>query len=267
MEARDVRIAPGGGAIAVTRLDPQLGTFDVWAYEGERPLPRRISLAIDIDESPVWARDGARLAWVTGRRALTLRGARAEQPDQTLRKFEYPIQVSDWSPDRLWIVLTESRPGTKDDIWLAPASAQGAAIPYAQSPFNEAQAVVSPDGRWMAYASDESGRFEIYVDSVSTPGARARLTSGGGIDPRWRGDGAELYFRRGSEVHAVTPIAAGATLEAAASERLFDAGTEVRAYDVTGDGQRFLLNVPTVDASPRPMTVLVNARSLLGFAP
>jgi hypothetical protein len=119
----------------------------------------------------------------------------------------------------------------------------------------------------VAYASDESGRFELYVDSLSTPGSRARLTTGGGLDPRWRAGGAELYFRRGTEVHAVSLVATGATLEAASSERLFDAGAEIRAYDVTADGQQFLLNVPAADAGPRPMTVLVNAGSLLGFAP
>ena len=267
MDAWDVRIAPGGATVAVTRLDPQLGTFDIWAYDGERPLPRRISPAIDADESPVWARDGTRLAWVTGRRAVTLRGAQAALPDETLRKFEHPIRVTDWSPDHLWIVLSESRPGTHDDIWLLPATGQGTPIAYAQTPFNEVQAVVSPDGKWVAYASDESGRFEIYVDSLSTPGSRVRLTTGGGLDPRWRGDGAELYFRRGAEIHAVNPFGATGTPEAVSSEKLFDAGTDIRAYDAAADGQRFLLNVPTADAAPQPLSVLVNVRSLLRFAP
>ncbi len=267
MEAWDVRIAPGGATVAVTRLDPQLGTLDIWAYDGERPLPRRISPAIDADESPVWARDGTRLAWVTGRRAVALRGALATLPEETLRKFEHPIRITDWSPDHLWIVLSESRPGTHDDIWLMPATTQGTPIAFAQSPFNDVQGVVSPDGKWIAYASDESGRLEIYLDSFSTPGSRVRLTTGGGIDPRWRGDGAELYFRRGTEVHAVNPFNASGMPEAMSSERLFDAGTEIRAYDVAADGQHFLINVPTADAGPRPMTVLVNARSLLRFAP
>ena len=267
MEAWDVRIAPGGATIAVTRLDPQLGTLDIWAYDGARPLPRRISPAIDADESPVWARDATRLAWVTGRRAVTLRGALAAHPDETLRKFDHPIRVTDWSPDHLWIVVSETRPDTHDDIWLTPAAGQGTPIAYAQTPFNEAQAVVSPDGKWVAYASDESGRFEIYGDALATPGRRARLTTGGGVDPRWRADGTELYFRRGTEVHVVNPFGGEGTLQAVSSERLFDAGTDIRAYDVAADGQHFLLNVAMADAGPRPLTVLINAGSLLRFAP
>ena len=268
MDAWDLRIAPGGGTVAVTRRDPQLRTLDIWAYDGERPLPRRISPAIDADESVVWALDGSRLAWVTGRRTVTVRGALATLPDETVRTFEHPIRVTDWSPDRRWIVLSESRPGSGDDLWLLPATGGAAPTPYAQSPFSEIQAVVSPDGRWMAYAANESGRFEIYADTFPTPGSRVRLTTGGGIDPRWRADGGALYFRRGSEVHLIT-LSTGTrvTPDALASERLFDAAADLRAYDAAPDGQRFLLNLPAVEATPAPLTVLVNVRSLLRFAP
>jgi eukaryotic-like serine/threonine-protein kinase len=272
MDAWDVRISPNGSSVAVARADPQLGTLDIWAYDGGRPLPRRVSSAIDADETPVWARDGHRLAWVTGRRTVTLRGALATLPEQTVLKFEHTVRISDWSPDQQWIVGSESRPGTHDDLWLLPSTppaAPGAPVPYpyAQTPFNETQGVVSPDGRWIAYASDESGRFEIYMDSFPKPATRARLTTGGGLDPRWRGDSAELYFRRGTEIHAVNPIGATGTPEAVSSERLFDAGKEIRAYDVAADGLQFLLNVPAAEGAPPPMTVLVNARSLLRFAP
>lgn len=266
MDAWDLRISPDGASVVVTRVDPQLGTLDIWTYDGDRPVPRRISPAIDADETAAWARDGHRLAWVTGRRVVTLGGTLAALPEEALRTFEHSIRLSDWSPDQEWLVLSESRPVTHDDIWLLPLNAQDAPVAYAQSPFNEMHGVVSPDGRWMAYASDESGRFEIYVDSFPQPGTRARLTTGGGDHPRWSADGSELYFRRGSELHAVA-ISSGGVPEAVRSERVFDAGTEIRAYDVSADGQRFLLNVPTPDLAPQPLTVLVNVRSLLRFAP
>ena len=267
MDAWDVRIAPDATRVAVTRVDPQLGTLDIWTYDGTRPLPRRISPTIAADEAPVWASDGRRLSWVTGRRAVTIREAQGAAPEQTLRTFEHPVRVTDWSPDDQWIVVSESRPVTRDDLWLVPASGGEAAVPYANSTFNESQGVVSPDGKWMAYALDESGRFEIYIDSFPKPGTRARLTTGGGSDPRWRADGRELYFRRGSEVHVVSPFTEEGTPEAVSSERLFDAVLDVRAYDVSNDGQRFLINVSTPEAAPRPFSVLVNLRSLLRFAP
>ena len=100
MEAWDVRIAPGHSSVAVARLDPQLGTLDVWTYDGERPMPRRVSPAIDRDESPAWSRDGTRLAWVSGRRTVTMRGALAELPEVALHTFEYPARVTDWSARR-----------------------------------------------------------------------------------------------------------------------------------------------------------------------
>ena len=88
------------------------------------------------------------------------------------------------------------------------------------------------------------------MDSFPAPGTRGRLTIGGGTEPRWRADGTELYFRRGSEIHAVKPHLSAVLVEAAASERLFDAGADIRSYDVTSDGQRFLLNLPAPDNTP-----------------
>lgn len=263
MDAWDVRIAPGHASIAVARLDPQLGTLDVWSYDGQRPLPRRVSPAIDRDESPVWSRDGTRIVWVSGRQTVTMRGALAELPEVALHKFEHPARVTDWSPDGRWIVVSESRPETHDDLWLLPPNGQDEPRAYVQSPFNETQGAISPDGKWMAYASDESGRFEIYVDSFPAPGTRGRLTIGGGTEPHWRADGGELYFRRGSEIHAVKPLLSSTAVEAAASERLFDAGADVRSYDVTSDGQRFLLNLPAPDNTPPAMSVILNVSQLL----
>ena len=256
--AWDVRIAPNGTRVAVAGSDPQLNTLDIWTYDGDRPLPRRISPAIDIDESPVWSRDGTRIAWVSGRRTVTARGAMAELPDEALYRSDSPIRLSDWSADGQWLVASESRPGTRDDVWLVPARPGVEPRAYAQSPFNEMQGAISPDGKWLAYASDESGRFEIYVDAFPNAGARGRLTSGGGLDPRWSHDGSEIYFRRGTEVHAVRPTVSGLRPEAAASDRLFDARVEIRAYDASSDGKRFLLNLPAGEGERRPISVIVN---------
>ena len=267
MDAWDVRVAPLDARVAVARVDPQLKTLDIWTYDGTRPLPRRISPAIDADEAPAWSRDATAIAWVSGRRAVTVRGARAELPEQMLRKFDHPVRVSDWSDDSKWIVVSEARPDTRGDIWLVPATGVGEPTPYAHSPFNEVHGVVSPDGRWLAYASDESGGFEIYIDAFPSPATRARLTVGGGTEPHWSGDGTELFFRRGAEIYAVRPDFAGASPEATVIERLFTTSTDLRSYDVNADGIRFLINIPAEATAPRPMTVLVNVRSLLPSAP
>jgi eukaryotic-like serine/threonine-protein kinase len=171
--------------------------------------------------------------------------------------------VTDWAMGDEWLVLTEARRETRGDILLMRADGDGEVRSYAQSAFNETQGAVSPDGRWMAYASDESGRVEIYVDAFPTPGQRARLTVGGGAEPRWSRDGRALFFRRGAAVHVVRLGVAGARLEALSSEQLFEAGGEIRSFDVTPDGARFLINVPAAEAETKPITVLVNVASLL----
>ncbi|MGQ0733758.1 MAG: TolB family protein, partial [Acidobacteriota bacterium] len=129
--------------------------------------------------------------------------------------------------------------------------------------FNEAQGTVSPDGRLMAYASDESGQYEIYVDEFPTPRARARVSVGGGTDPRWRQDGRELYYRRGTAVHAVTLSTTGGRVEAAASTRLFEVEADIRAYDAAPDGARFLINLPAAAQVAPAITVLVHPSALI----
>jgi eukaryotic-like serine/threonine-protein kinase len=263
MDASEVRIASHGATVAVTRSDPQLNTLDIWAYDDQRPLPRRLSPNIDVDDAPAWSRDGTRIAWVSGRRVVTIRDARAAQPEISLRKFDHPVRVTDWAANDQWLVLTETRRETRGDILLMRADGEGDVRNYAQSAFNETQGAVSPDGRWMAYASDESGRGEIYVDDFPTPGQRARVTVGGGAEPRWSRDGRALFFRRGAAVHVVRLGVAGARVEAISSEQLFEAGGEIRSFDVTPDGTRFLINVPAAQAETKPMTVLVHVASLL----
>jgi Tol biopolymer transport system component len=256
--AWELRIAPGGTRVAVAATDPQLNTLDIWSYDGDRPLPRRISPAIDADESPIWSPDGTRIAWISARRTITARGVMAELPDEVVSRLEHPTRLGDWSRDGQWLVVSQTRAGTRDDLWLIPARPDLEARAYAQSPFNEVHGAVSPDGKWLAYASDESGRFEIYVDAFPTPGTRGRLTSGGGVSPRWNRDGTEIYFRRGTEIHVVRPALSGALPEAASSDRLFDVRVDIRAYDAAPDGQRFLLNIPAAPTDPRPTSVIVN---------
>ena len=267
MNAWDVRLAPNGNRTAVARVDPQLNTLDIWVYDERRPLPRRLSPAIDADDSPAWSADGARLAWVSGRRTVTVRDSAGERPEQVVRKFDNVIRVTGWSPDNRWIVISESRPATNADVVLVPLAPGGEARMYAATPFNESYGTVSPSGRWLAYASDESGRSEIYVDTFPTPGRRARVTVGGGTEPRWRRDGSAIFFRRGREIHVARLEESGGTLESISSERLLDVGADVRAFDVAPDGERVIVNVPAPDAAPAPMTVLLHVRSLLPSAP
>lgn len=252
VDAWDLRLAPDGRRIAVTEVDPQLRTLDVFVRSGSQPVGLRLSLSTDADESGVWSPDGLRIAWVSRRRSVMIRGAGAVLPEQTIATFDSPIQVWDWSRDGRSLLIGRTNADTRDDLWVQPPREGEAAQPYVTTAFNQTYGAISPDGRWAAYASDESGKFDIYVDAFPKPGSRVRVTTAGGTEPRWARDGEELYFRRGSEIHVATlrrTSGAGSVLsvpsvaEVSGLNRLFDAGAPVRSYDVSPDG-RFLLNLP-----------------------
>jgi Tol biopolymer transport system component len=259
-EAWNLRISPDEGRIAVTELDPQTRSLDVWLQDKSSPVPQRLSLSIDADTGGAWSPDGSRVAFISARRRVTLRGSGAVLPEQTLATFDAPVEIWDWSRDNAWLVIGRSSPDSQADLWLLPPAGTTPARPYATLPFNQVDASVSPDSRWIAYASDESGKFDIYIDSFPTPKARIRLTTAGGVAPRWRRDGQELYFRRGSEIHAVALNVTGGIppIAAASTKQLFDTATDVRAYDASADGQRFLLNLPAASAPARPATMVMN---------
>lgn len=244
IDAWDLRIAPDGTRVVVTEIDRQLRTLDVFIRTGSQPAPARLSLSTDVDESGVWSPDGLRVAWASQRRKVMIRGAGAVLPEQAIATFDTPIQVWDWSRDGRLLLIGRKDPGSGDDLWLQPPVEGAAAQPYVKAPFDQAYGAISPDGRAAAYASNESGQFDVYLDTFPKPGARVRITTAGGTEPRWSADGHELFFRRGSEIHVVSLNG----FDVRSTTRLFDAGAVIRAYDVGRDG-RVLINVP---ASGRP---------------
>jgi Tol biopolymer transport system component len=239
VDAWDLRIAPDGRRVVITEVDRQLRTLDVFIRTGSQPAPMRLSLSTDVDESGVWSPDGLRIAWAGQRRKILLRGAGAVLPEQTIAAFESPVQVWDWSRDGRWLLIGQKHPDTGDDLWIQPPVEGSKPQAYTTAPFDQVYGAFAPDGRSIAYASNESGQFDIYLDSHPKPGARVRLTTAGGTEPRWNANGRELYFRRGSEIHAI----ALDRFEVRSITRLFNAATPIRSYDVSRDG-RFLINVP-----------------------
>jgi WD40 repeat protein len=266
VDAWDLRIAPDGGRVAVTEVDPQLRTLDVFIRTGSQPVGTRLSPSTDVDESAVWSPDGLRIAWVSGRRNLMIRGAGAVLPEQTIATFDSPIQIWDWSRDGASLLIGRANADTHDDLWIQPPREEEAAQPYATGAFNQSFGVFSPDGRFIAYASDESGKFDIYVDTVPKGGSRVRVTTAGGTEPRWNRDGSGLFFRRRSEIHAVTMSRHASSLVVDGISRLFDAGAPVRSYDVSPDG-RFLLNLPAQAHTQSSITIVHHWRSAFAETP
>ncbi|HEX8029827.1 MAG TPA: hypothetical protein VF491_15245 [Vicinamibacterales bacterium] len=257
IDAWDLRIAPDGRRIVVTEIDRQLRTLDVFIRTTTQPAPTRLSLSTDGDESGVWSPDGLRIAWAGQRRKVMVRGAGAVLPEQTIASFDSPVQVWDWSRDAKQLLIGLKSTDTGDDLWLQPPVERSTAQPYATAPFDQVYGAISPDARRVAYASNESGQFDIYVDAFPKPGNRVRVTTAGGTEPRWRADGRELYFRRGGAIHAVTFNQD----EIASSVRLFELDKQIRSYDVSREG-RFLVNIPADDQLSGSITVVANWQPL-----
>src|SRR5262249_24567931 len=180
-----------------------------------------------------------------------------------LVKPDYPKNPTDWSRDGRFIIYTETDPKTKDDVWVLPMGGSGEAKPYpvVHTEAHEKDGTLSPDGRWLAYASDASGRDEVYVQSFPVGGGKRQVSTDGGDHPRWRSDGRELFYYAGDGKLMAAPVRSGESFETGAAVSLFEfrAGTRTIAapYAVTRDGQRFLINA-AVEEPNAPLTVVVN---------
>jgi dipeptidyl aminopeptidase/acylaminoacyl peptidase len=176
--------------------------------------------------------------------------------------------VCDWSKDGRFLVFNKENENTEIDITLAPLSGDRQPRNYVATEYSDGWAKVSPDGRWLAYQSNESGRFEIYVQSVPEPGRKVIISKGGGKLPRWRSDGKELYYLTEDDRLMATPVRTGASFSAGMPSALFevrryDPSAFRYMYDVSADGRKFLVIRPQEEASAQPLTVVQNWTALL----
>jgi Tol biopolymer transport system component len=194
--------------------------------------------------------------------------------EQLLLQGDAPLSPSDWSRDGKYLLYTGLDPKTRGDIWalpLGPSSKPSAPVPFLKTEFNESQGQFSPDGRWVAYVSNESGPYEIYIRSFPSGGNPARISNSGGPsshEPRWRADGKELYYQVNGypSVVMAVPIKSGPgeLLQAGVPTKLFALRTRgvvpesnIFSYSPSADGQRFLMKV-LPDASLPTLNVITN---------
>ena len=191
----DPRVSPDGSRIAVQAAD---GGNDIWICDVARGTLTRVTFDPGEDETPVWSPDGTRLAWVTQRsdkpRQVMRRRADGSGEEEVVWSTDRHAHLHDWSPDGAALLATQEAESSARDIWLVPV-AGGEGRPLLKGPFEECNPRFSPDGRWLAYSSDESGRFEVYVLRVPELDRRAQVSVGGGDRPVWSAGGREIVYR------------------------------------------------------------------------
>jgi len=255
--------SPDGRRIAV---ESGSGNPDIWTIESGRNVTTRFTFSPASDYWPVWSPDGGSIAYTSDQAspfAVFVKPATGARPESLLSHVPVSIGPCDWSLDGSNIACLVQAGGGWD-IWIQPAGG-ARAYPLLASPFRKLEPRFSPDGRWIAYSSNESGRREVYIQPFPGLGGKWQVSSQGGRDPEWRRDGKELFFL--SLVGAVTAVdvagSAGTTLELGAPRVLFpgvlsDESPIGHNYAVSADGQRFLLRKPVREGELPATTVFMN---------
>jgi Tol biopolymer transport system component len=252
-------------------IDPLTNRSDLWQFDLSRETRTRVTLNGG-NYSPIWAPDGNRVAFISMRegfygvyqKTLSL----ADKEELLFNADLRSTWLCDWSRDGRFLVLRKENENTEYDINLLPLFGDRKPRDYVATEFSDGWAKVSPDGHWLAYQSNESGRFEIYVQSFPDQGRKVIISKGGGKLPRWRSDGKELYYVAEDDRLMAALVRTGSSFSAGSPVELFKLGAYDRtafryAYEVSPDGQKFLALRPEEEASERPLTVVQNWTELL----
>ncbi len=256
----DPRISPDGKRVATLRVDPEARSADIWLFEVARGVGSRLTFDPSIEEYPIWSADGNAIFYDSNREGvanLYRRSASGAGSEELLFKSDQWKNPMDVSADGRFLIFQESAPKTRLDLWILPLAGERKPTPLLVTPFEETQARFSPDGRWFAYVSDESGKREVYVQPFPTTGSKWQVSARGGTTPSWRRDGKEIFYVAPDFMRKAVPIRIGATFEPDAAIDLFQTPNSWGS-DVTSDGQRFLVNIPAGDNPPSPINVVLN---------
>lgn len=250
------RLSPEGRrvAVSISEEDNQL-----WLYDLDRDTLTRLTFGGNLNIDATWTPDGKRIAFNSNKEGpqnvfwIPVGGSSGLERLMTSENSNIPRS---FSPDGQLLAYVEINPTTGMDIWVLRLSDRKAQ-PFIRTPFNESVPAFSPDGRWMAYTSDESGRWEVYVQPYPGPGVKYQISTEGGTEPVWNPNGKELFYRSGDKMMAVE-ISTQPSFSAAKPRMLFEGPylpTPITFpyYDVSPDGQRFLMIKP----SERTLTQIV----------
>jgi len=268
------RISPDGQRVAVAVLDSGVVNFQLWTYDIFRPKETRLTFGPNRSRTPVWSPDGTAVAFsinTKGPYDLYERRTDSTGSEALLVESEVSKYPTDWSADGRLIAYCSGGPKQKSSIWMLPRAGDRKPYTFLQGDHNVGEARFSPDGRWLLYTSDESGRAEVYVTPFPAASSKWQVSTAGGASPKWRRDGGEIfYLAADSRLMAAEVEAGGDIFQVKAVRPLFqvflrtgpsrfelNTTSEQIGYDSSPDGQWFVVNSPP-EGSPPPITLITS---------
>ena len=267
------RLSHDGRRIAVDQSDATSDSGDIWVQDRERGIATRLTFDPRNESAPVWSPDDRRILFFgnfTDRSDLFTIASDGTGPIETLLSNGADNLPSDWSSDGKFILLQSGKGGVFSNTDLVIYSVEKRkAEPWLETPYAERQGRFSPDLRWIAYSSNESGRVEVYVRGFMPAGGKWRVSSDGGSSPVWSPDGKELFFLSPDTRIMSVAVRPGAAFDGAAATPLFKIPGDllelsvITQLDVAPDGRSFLVNLDTPTEGQRLITLVTNWPSLL----
>jgi serine/threonine protein kinase/Tol biopolymer transport system component len=265
---REPRLSPDGKKILFVRAEGI--SEDLNLLDESTGAITRLTFGPSRDVAGVWSPDGNTIAFASTREGGNLeiyqKAATGAGTDERIFDSQRNTVPDDWTKDGAFLLFDfDAGTATKNDLMLLPATGERKPVPYLQTQFSEFHARFSPDGRWVAYTSDETGRPEVFVRTYPDSGGKWQISANGGDHPQWGRDGRELFFMAPDRDLKVVPINAGSTFEAGKPTTLFE--TKIPLTSLTGDrnnflvsadGQRFLINSLADERNTKPLTLVLN---------
>jgi len=259
-------LSPDGNRIAVSRFEPATFIPNIWLIDLTRGVPQKLTFNLGFSGGdPVWSPNGLQIARDSVKKesfGIVATNASGVGEDTTLLEGRHRVGMEDWSKDGRYIAYVLDEAGTRTrDIFVSPLSGDRKPIRITHTRFDENEPHFSWDGRWIAYGSNQSGTWQVYVTSFPELDQGCQVSAGGGGQPRWRKDGKELYYLAADGKLMAVDITAGLKLDCGPPQVLLDTGLRMNPvedqYAVTPDGQRFLVLKPQ-EGAPTPLTVVLN---------
>jgi Tol biopolymer transport system component len=258
---RNFRLSPDEKRVVIDRTVD--GNSDIWVVDLVRHVPARLTSDRATDNLPIWSPDGNQVLFPSNRSGafdLYVKAANGTGQEQVLVKMGTPTGwATDWSRDGRFILYEMPGRDAGEDLWIAPQFGDRKPFPYLNSQFSEQSGRFSPDGHWIAYVSDESGREEVYVQAFPLSGEKVAISSSGGSEPQWRADGSELLYVGADRTLMAVPVKLGTKFQAGVPKPLFPialSGGGRWNYAISRDGQRVLMRKAAGEMNP--ITVVLN---------